>query len=311
MLSNSPVILDSAASNQEKENQRVSIVIPVFNEGEAVSSFIEGLLAVISAHPEWDCSIIVVDDGSTDDTLAQLRKFPQITLLAHKHNRGYGAALKTGIKHSADNIIAIIDADSTYDPNDIFRLLPYIRQDDMVVGVRSKTGGSGDLMRRMARWIFCNLANFLTNTKIPDINSGLRIMDKTIINKYKFLLPDGFSFTTTITLAVMTNAYRVHFEPISYRIRVGHSKVKPFSDFSAFIYLILTTVLCFKPMRIFFPVSLLFIAGSLFILLFSYICLDKVMDITTILFFITGINLFATGLIAELFVRLAKERQSE
>jgi len=177
----------------------------------------------------------------------------------------------------------------------------------MVVGVRNILDHKGEFMRRMARRVFRTLAHFLTLKKIPDLNSGLRVMDKEVVNKYMYLLPDGFSFTTTITLAMLTGMNYVHYEPVRYHPRTGSSKISPVMDFSRFIYLILTTILCFKPVRIFMPIAGIFFALSIFVLLFSYFYLGKVMDITTVLLFLSGTNFFGIGLIAELIVRLSKK----
>lgn len=162
------------------------------------------------------------------------------------------------------------------------------------------------LPRNLARWLIKRLSDFLTKTKIPDVNSGLRIMDKDIVARYMYLLPDGFSFTTTITIAMLTDNYYVHYEPIGYSPRVGRSKINPMFDFSRFVYLILTTILCFKPVRVFIPLSLISFGASLLVLVSSWLFLEKVMDITTILLFLSGANFFSTGLIAELIVRLSK-----
>ncbi len=285
----------------------ISIIIPAYNEAEGISEFLEKLIKEVKKHKEHSAEIIVVDDGSTDTTLKKAGVFEEVTVLAHKHNKGYGASLKTGIRASSSDTIVIIDADNSYDIEDIFVLLKHFKENDMVVGVRSVLDHKGELMRRMARRIFRTLANFLTHKKIPDLNSGLRVMDKSIVNKYMYLLPDGFSFTTTITVAMLTDLNYVHFEPVRYHPRTGSSKISPVMDFSRFIYLILTTILCFKPVRVFMPIAFIFFAASLFVLLFSYFYLDKVMDITTVLLFLSGTNFFGIGLVAELIVRLSKK----
>ena len=289
------------------KKEEISIIVPAFNEAEGIAEFLSALIKEISKHKDYSVEIIVVDDGSTDTTLDKASAFEEVTVLTHKHNKGYGASLKTGIRNSTSNTVVIIDADNSYDIEDIFVLLKYFNENDMVVGVRSVLDHKGEFMRRMARRVFRTLANFLTHKKIPDLNSGLRVMDKAIVNKYMYLLPDGFSFTTTITIAMLTDLNYVHFETVKYHPRTGSSKISPVMDFSRFIYLILTTILCFKPVRVFMPIAFIFFLASFFLLLFSFYFLEKVMDITTVLLFLSGTNFFGIGLIAELIVRLSKK----
>ncbi|MEE9614777.1 MAG: glycosyltransferase family 2 protein [Thermodesulfobacteriota bacterium] len=283
-----------------------TIIVPVFNEEEGVVPFLEGLLKALAAPPEAALEVIVVDDGSTDSTAEKLGDLKGITVLSHKHNRGYGAALKTGIRRSAHDTIVIIDADNSYDPADILKLLPHMEKNDMVVGRRPVVPGGREFMREAAKWVLKKIANFLTKRKIPDLNSGLRVMDRAVVNKFMYLLPDGFSFTTTITMAMMTNHYHVRFEPIHYGARTGSSKIKPVSDFMSFVYLILTTMLCFKPERIFLPLAVLFFAASVFVLFASYLFTEKVMDVTTVLLFVSGFQFMVIGMLAGLIVQLSK-----
>lgn len=289
------------------KKEKISIIIPAYNEAAGIAEFLKKLIIEVKKHKAYSVEIIVVNDGSTDSTRDEALSFEEVTVLTHKHNKGYGASLKTGIRASGSETIVIIDADNSYDVEDIFKLLPHFKSNDMVVGIRSSLDQKGEFMKRMARRFFCTLSNFLTGAKIPDLNSGIRVMDKSIVNKYMYLLPDGFSFTTTITLAMLTDQHYVHYEPAKFHPRTGSSKISPVMDFSRFIYLILTTILCFKPVRVFMPISFIFFALSIFVLLFSYFYLEKVWDITTVLLFLSGTNFFGIGLIAELIVRLSKK----
>jgi len=156
------------------------------------------------------------------------------------------------------------------------------------------------MSRRPAKWMLNKLANYLTGTKIPDLNSGLRVMKKDIVMNYVHLLPDGFSFTTTITLAMLTNNYRVEFVPIEYKIRSGKSKIRPIRDTMNFIQLIIRTVLYFDPLKIFLPISAFFFISSIAVLALSYLFTPKIMDITTVILFISGVQILAIGMIADL-----------
>jgi glycosyltransferase involved in cell wall biosynthesis len=248
--------------------------------------------------------IIVVDDGSTDGTSAQLTQLePAITVVRHRYNRGYGASLKTGIRHSQYDLIAITDADGTY-PNDrLPELVELIEDQAMVVGARTGSRVHIPLVRRPAKWAIGRLARYLARTPIPDLNSGLRVMRREVLERFIRLLPDGFSFTTTITLAMLTNGYPVHFEPIDYEQRAGRSKIKPIRDTLNFIQLIIRTVMYFEPLRVFVPLSLLLMLASLTVLVASVTLTEHVMDVTTVVLFVAGLQLLATGMIADIIDR--------
>jgi len=280
-------------------SQEISIVIPAYNEKLEILHVLE-LLRVLKANNGNNWEIIIVDDGSTDGTSEMLKNTHDIVLISHSVNRGYGAALKTGIQHAKHNTVVIADADGTYPINDIPRLLENIKKNEMVVGSRIFNNTNIPLARKPAKWVLNKLANYLTGMKIPDLNSGFRAMKKDTISKYLHLLPDGFSFTTTITLALLTNNYPVEFIPIQYYTRSGKSKIRPIRDTLNFIQLILRTVLYFDPLKIFLPVSGLFFFASITVLITSYLFTPKIMDVTTILLFITGVQILAIGMIADL-----------
>ena len=169
--------------------EEVSIIIPAYNEKEGIARVIESLRS-LNGHL-WE--IIVVDDGSTDGTPEMVKQFEDVILIQHPLNRGYGAAIKTGIRHAKYNTLVISDADGTYPVNDIPKLIAQLPKSDMVVGARHIYGSNIPLSRRPAKWMLNKLANYLTGIKIPDLNSGLRVMKKDIVLKYFHLLPDGFS----------------------------------------------------------------------------------------------------------------------
>jgi glycosyltransferase involved in cell wall biosynthesis len=289
------------------EKNFLSIIVPAYNEEDGIVSFLKELRREVKNNKNVEVELIVVNDGSTDKTPEQLESIPDITVLHHKHNYGYGAALKTGFRTARFENIAIIDADNTYNSEDIFRLLPNIEHNDMVVGSRTGIVFEKLRLRRFAKWFMIRLAEYLAKSRIPDLNSGLRIIDKTALEKYLYLLPDTFSFTTTITLAILTDMGSVHYEPIEIKERTGRSKIKPIKDSMLFFYQILTTILCFQPIRIFMPISFLFLLLGLFIGAFSYYFLEKFMDTTTIVCFITSLQFLGISLIAELIVRLSKK----
>jgi glycosyltransferase involved in cell wall biosynthesis len=233
----------------------VSVVVPAYNEEHGIGPQIERLRRVLQGCGR-EFEIIVVDDGSTDGTAAEARKH-NVRLLQQGRNRGYGASLKAGIAAAANDWIVIIDADGTYPAESIPALLAHGEECDMVVGARVGEGVNIPWQRRPAKWILARLASYLAEQQIPDMNSGLRLLKRPLVDKFEHLLPSGFSFTTTITLALLCNDYLVQYVPISYAKRVGSSKIRPGHAYQ-FLLLILRTVMYFNPLRIFLPLGLVF-----------------------------------------------------
>ena len=232
----------------------VSVVIPAFNEAACVGQVIAEIreaLQPLGIRPE----IIVVDDGSTDGT-SRAAAAGGARVIRHNSNRGYGASLKTGIAAASHPIVAITDADGTYPAEHIPELLVEMERADMVTGARVGRHVRIPLVRRPAKWVLNRLANYLTGARIPDLNSGLRVFRRDVVMQYFPLLPDQFSFTTTITLAMHCDKYAVSYVPINYRPRQGRSKIVPW-DAGSFLVLILRTSMLFRPLRVFLPLVLL------------------------------------------------------
>ncbi|MDX1644886.1 MAG: glycosyltransferase family 2 protein, partial [Thermoanaerobaculia bacterium] len=203
---------------------------------------------------------VIVDDGSTDGS-GKIARATGARVVALDSNSGYGAALKAGITASDSEWVAIIDGDDTYPAEAIPHLAALAADADMVVGARSPDDRSIPLVRRPAKWILGRLANFLTNRRIPDLNSGLRLMRRSVLKDFLHLMPNGFSFTTTVTLAFLCTDKRVIYEPITCRERRGNSKIRPFHFFD-FLVLLARTIVVFNPLRVFLPLGfLLFSAG--------------------------------------------------
>jgi glycosyltransferase involved in cell wall biosynthesis len=176
--------------------------------------------------------------------------------LRHRSNRGYGAALKSGISAASNDYVVITDADGTYPSKYIPELLASLETADMVVGARTGANVKIPLVRRPAKWLLNRLANYMTNSKIPDLNSGLRAFRRNVAMQYFTILPDQFSWTTTITLAMHCDKYAVTYLPIDYLARKGRSKIVPW-DAGSFAILILRTAMLFRPLRVFIPVVML------------------------------------------------------
>lgn len=179
-----------------KEETQVTIVIPAHDEEKGIEKVINGVKNTMK-DMNMPYEIIVVDDGSTDKTAEIVKKREDVRLLQHPYNKGYGAALKTGVKNAEGDIVLFIDADAQQSPNDIPRLLKPMGEYDMVVGARAK-GSKISLLRRPGKFVLSVLANYLAGVKIPDLNSGFRAIKKEIVMKYMYILPDTFSFTTVL-----------------------------------------------------------------------------------------------------------------
>jgi len=284
----------------------VTVIIPAYNEEEGIGKVIDKIKDTMEK-VKASYEIVVIDDGSTDET-ATIVKEKSIKLIQHPYNKGYGAALKTGVKNAEGDIVLFIDADAQQNTDDIPRLLEPMEEYDMVVGRRTK-GSKIPLLRRLGKFILSALANYLAGQKIPDLNSGFRAVKKEIVVKYMGILPDTFSFTTTITLATIKAGYNLKYVPIETGERVGSSKIKLFQDGFRFIMLILRTIVLFDPMKVFLPVSVvLFLAGFAY-LVYNLILYLNVPD-TSILLIVSSLIVFFFGLLADLVSGLFKKNES-
>jgi glycosyltransferase involved in cell wall biosynthesis len=243
----------------------LTLVVPIYNEKDSVERLSERLEKVCGGMTDPH-EILLVDDGSNDGTseVLQAMDLPNVRVLTHTINRGYGSALKTGVRAAQYPWIAITDADETYPDERIPELyqLACDQSIEMVVGARVGADAKIPLIRRFPKFVLGVLANWLSGFKIPDINSGLRIMRKEVVKRYLRILPDGFSFTTTITLAMLSAGNRVEYVPISYANRSGSSKIRPIYDTLNFLQLICRAVLWYNPLRVFIPLCLFFFLAA-------------------------------------------------
>lgn len=283
---------------------KLSIVVPVYNEEKAILDTINRLKEVQKRIKD-SSEIIIVNDGSTDKTRLILNEISGIKHTGHNKNKGYGASLKTGIKEATGEFIAITDADGTYPIEDIPMLYQYMNKYDMVVGSRTKKGAKIPLIRKPAKYVVNKLAEHISQTKIPDLNSGLRIFKKDIALRYWNLFPDGFSFTTTITMATMTNDYKVKFIPINYYKREGKSSIKPIQDTANFISLIIRMMTYFKPLRVLAPVGLTFFFAGLIKGVYDLFN-NNYIGAGSIMVILTGVQILILGLIADLIIKRTK-----
>lgn len=281
----------------------LSIVIPAYNEERSIDAVLKQLADIMQDTP-IKYEVIVVDDGSVDST-ATKAEAAGAHVLRHTTNRGYGASLKTGIRHARYSLICITDADGTYPLDQIPRLVEILisGRRDMVVGARTGQDVTMPLLRRPAKWAIRLLAELVSGTPIEDLNSGLRVFRREAAMRLFRLLPDGFSFTTTITMAMLNNSYIVDYTPINYHPRVGRSKIRPLHDTVNFIGLVLRIALYFAPLKIFVPLSILLLVVAVAWGFFSKLVLGKLADVSTVVLVLAAVHVCVVGLLAELIDR--------
>ena len=286
-------------NNKSDSGNLLTVVIPAYNEENGIEQTVDHVRETLRGEP-YPAEIIVVDDGSTDDTAA-VAESTGVRVIRQPENIGYGAALKAGILASDSEYICIIDADGTYPAESIPELMAHAKDTDMVVGARPRRSTNVPFVRRPAKWFLNRLAGYLAGRRIPDVNSGLRILRRTSVKRFLPILPSGFSFTTTITLAMLCTNHRVVYRPIDYRPRIGSSKIRP-SHFFTFLMLVMRTVVLFNPLKVFIPLG-----TGLFFVGVAKLVHDIVLwnlSETAVMAFLTAIIIWALGLLADMVARL-------
>ncbi len=281
----------------------VTLLVPAFNEENGIEGVVRRLAALDLGAPT---SVLVVNDGSTDGTaqcLAELeQELPSLRVLHHPVNRGYGASLKTGFQNAQTEVVVITDADDTYPEEPIAELIARVDAGaDMAVGARIGAHVKIPLIRRPAKAALRCLASYLGGVRIPDLNSGLRAFRREVVLKYLAILPEGFSFTTTITLACLTNHHIVEYVTIDYAARTGNSKIRPIRDTLGFTALIIRTVLYFNPLKVFYPIAVglgVALVASLYYDLFVESPAN--LGDKTVLLFVALVQVLSVGLFADL-----------
>lgn len=281
----------------------LSLVIPIYNEKESAPGLYDRLAALqeqISAPVE----IILVDDGSDDGTTEILAGLaaPNLKVLRHQHNRGYGASLKSGVRAASHPWVAICDADGTYPLDRLPELFGRATSLDLDMVIGARTGAKVHIpwLRRLPKWLLGKLAGWLSGSRIPDLNSGLRVMRKAIVERYLHLMPSGFSFTATITLIMLSSHHRLDWVAIDYSRRAGRSKISPIGDTLNFLQLICRTVLWFNPLRIFLPLALLLFAAGAAVFFGCRMAGVQPPDVTIGVLLVAGIHVLAVGMLADL-----------
>ena len=276
----------------------ISFIIPCYNEDpEVLNNTVHKLKTVLDGVPELNYEIVVVNDGSTKHNY---RNFDEnnVILISHPNNRGYGASLVTGIFAAHYEWIGIVDADGTYPVEHFPELIKHADNYDMIVGKRD--WGDIQLLRRGPKFLLQKVASFIADYDIPDLNSGMRLFKKNIVQSYIKLFPQRFSFTTTITMICLTNFYRVQFIDIPYYKRVGAaSSISPIKDTIRFFSLVFRLGLYFKPLRFFIPLSTVTFILAVVRGIRDVFIADHIGGLSLVLFFM-AFQIFFFGLIAEI-----------
>jgi glycosyltransferase involved in cell wall biosynthesis len=287
------------------ERVDVSIVLPVYNEAGHLNDEVERITKTMDAS-DYTYEIIVVDDGSTDRSGEELRTLDGIRLIQFLQNRGSGAARKAGTHQARGDVVVWTDVDMTYPNDEIPMLLEQMRGWDQVVGARTSEQGTKRFFRVPAKWFIRKLAEYLTATKIPDLNSGLRAFRREVADQYLHLLPSGFSCVTTITMAFLANGYSIKYVPISYSPRAGESKFHWWTDTRRYLLQVVRMVLSYNPMKVFMPISVTLLLVASGKLIYDVVGKDFRIAGNTLLLFSAGFIILLAALIADLLVQVSK-----
>jgi glycosyltransferase involved in cell wall biosynthesis len=279
----------------------ISIIIPAYNESAVIGTVIEKIRTL---YPHFE--VIVVNDGSNDNTAEMARKAGAI-VYSHPYNIGNGAAIKSGIRIASGEILVFMDGDGQHNPEDIVRMLEFFSDYDMVVGARAKDG-QVSLFRRLGNNILNSLASYVAKFRVQDLTSGFRAVKSDIAHKLLYLLPNTYSYPTTMTLGVLRSGRSLKYIPIKVQKRKsGESSVNISRDGVRFFMIITKICALYSPFRIFLPLSVLMFCLGMANYLFSYITSGRFTNMSALLF-TTSVVVFLMGLISEQITQLRFER---
>jgi len=278
----------------------ITVLLPAYNEERSIGKTIREIKELYS-----DFEILVVDDGSSDNTRQEAIN-AGANVMRHPHNIGNGAAIKTGLRYASGDWVVMMDADGQHKPADIAKLLEHKENYDMVVGARSK-GSRTSWHRDLANFIYNWLASYITKFKIEDLTSGFRLVKNERVAKYIYLLPNTFSYPSSITLAYLRSGLSIKYVPIQTLERQGKSKIKLFQDGIRFFLIITKIATLFSPFRIFLPVSFVFFIIGLGYYLFTYITQNRFTNMSMLLLS-SSVIIFMMGLVSEQISQMRYDR---
>jgi polyisoprenyl-phosphate glycosyltransferase len=308
-VTSSPVRAVGATPEGGHEPLDVTVVLPCYNEQDHVLAELERIAAALDASP-YSYELLAIDDASTDGTLAVLERaagrFPHLRVMPFHRNGGSGTARRIGTQQARGRIVVWTDADMTYPNERIPELITLLEDDptvDQVVGARTSEEGTHKVLRVPAKWVIRKIAERLTGTTIPDLNSGLRAFRRDVSLPYLRLLPPGFSCVTTLTLSFLHNQHDVRYVPIDYAKRAGRSKFHFTKDAYRYILQVLRMVMYFNPLKVLMPVALGLLGLGVGKLVYDVVTNPFRIPGSTLLLLVTGVQIAVLALLADLVVR--------
>ncbi len=296
----------TASAAEVASTCRLTVLLPTYNEELAIEPVLDEIVAALSGQ-SIRYEILVVDDASTDATAELAERYAadcwqcRVRVIRCPENRGAGAARKVGIRAAQGELVVMLDADGTYPAECIPELLKHFPAYDQVNGARTSEQGTLPWLRVPAKWFIRKLACYLTGQSIPDLNTGLKAFKRQAMLPWLWVVPDGFSCVTTMTLAFLTNGYAVKYVPIPYRARIGRSKFHPVKDTAAYLSTVLRMVLYFRPLKVFLPLSALVIALGVLMSIASFAVTGSMQE-SNIVVLTAGFMTCMLGLLAEVIV---------
>jgi glycosyltransferase involved in cell wall biosynthesis len=285
-------------------NKQISVILPAKNEARALKIFLPKLIELYPA-----AEIIVVDDGSDDDTGSFCRK-NEVILITHPYSMGNGAAIKSGVRKASTEVLVFMDADGQHDPNDVEALIKKIEEGfDMVVGARSSSS-QASVMRLCANTFYNWFATLMVGHKVEDLTSGFRVVRASKFKEFLHLLPNGFSYPTTCTMAFFRSGYTVGYLPIEAKQRIGKSHIKLFKDGIRFLLILFKVGTLYSPIKIFLPISVLCFTTGFSYYMYTYLSYGRFTNMSALLF-TTSIIIFLMGLISEQITSLIYSQSQE
>lgn len=289
----------------------ISVVLPVFNETGHIEQEVTRICESLD-RSRYSYEVVMIDDGSTDDSPAKLAKIAEtndaVRLISLTQNKGSGNARRVGTRAAAGEFVVWTDADMTYPNDQIAELVDSLQGFDQVVGARTSEQGTHKALRVPAKFLIRKLACYLSQTDIPDLNSGFRAFRRSSALPYLHLLPNGFSCVTTLTLAFLTNGLTVRYTPIEYKERAGESKFHWRKDTSRYLLQVVRMIMSFNPLRVFMPLGLFMLSVGIFKGIYDLFAHDLRITGNAILIAFTAVQILAIGLLADLVVRVTAPR---
>ena len=285
---------------EQNKRYEVTILLPAYNEAGVIG---ETIRAIRALHPDFE--ILVVDDGSTDNTMREAME-AGANVWPHPYNIGNGAAIKSGLRCARGEWVLMMDADGQHKPEDIARLLEHKDRYDMVVGARTRQSETS-AHRDLANWVYNRFASYVTRFKVEDLTSGFRLVRLSVARQFIYLLPNTFSYPSTLTLGYLRSGRTVKYIPIQTKARVGKSKIKLLKDGARFFLIITKIASLFSPFRVFLPISMGFFVTGLCYYAYTFLTQGRFTNMSALLFN-SSIIIFMIGLVAEQISQMRYDR---